>query len=59
MVAAAKKYGIEAFAFIVLELYNLGVIDKKSNRVLLDLEDGHLAMYIPKPAILTEATFWV
>ena len=54
---AVKKYGVEAFAFIILELYNPpgGSIDKVSNRVLLDLEDFYLKTLLPNYNILTEA----
>jgi group I intron endonuclease len=51
---AVKKYGIENFAFIVLELFPKNV-DIHTNRELLDLEDNYLSLLTPTYNILTEA----
>jgi len=51
---AVKKYGIENFAFIVLELYPKPV-NIHTNRELLDLEDTYLSLLTPTYNILTEA----
>nr|YP_010836059.1 hypothetical protein QLP54_mgp07 [Phyllosticta yuccae]WGC90074.1 hypothetical protein [Phyllosticta yuccae] len=51
---AVKKYGLENFAFIVLELY-YNVVTKKNNKELLDLEDKYLKLLLPNYNILTEA----
>lgn len=51
---AVKKYGIENFAFIVLELYPK-IVNKDTNRELLDLEDSYLSLLTPTYNILTEA----
>jgi group I intron endonuclease len=51
---AVRKYGIENFAFIVLELYP-DLITKENNKELLDLEDKYLKLLLPNYNILTEA----
>lgn len=51
---AVKKYGIENFAFIILELYPKPV-NIHTNRELLDLEDSYLSLLTPTYNILTEA----
>lgn len=51
---AVKKYDLENFAFIVLELYP-DVITKENNKELLDLEDKYLKLLLPNYNILTEA----
>ena len=52
--AAVKKYSLENFAFIVLELYP-DIISKENNKELLDLEDRYLKLLLPNYNILTEA----
>ena len=52
--AAVKKYGLENFSFIVLELY-LNIVTKENNKELLDLEDRYLKLLLPNYNILTEA----
>ena len=51
---AVKKYDIENFAFLVLELYP-DLITKENNKELLDLEDRYLKLLLPNYNILTEA----
>lgn len=51
---AVKKYGIEYFAFVILELYP-NIVTKENNRELLDLEDIYLKLLLPNYNILTEA----
>lgn len=51
---AVKKYGIENFAFIVLDLYP-HVVTKENNQELLLLEDKYLKLLLPNYNILTEA----
>jgi group I intron endonuclease len=51
---AVKKYNIENFAFLVLELYP-HIITKENNKKLLDLEDRYLKILLPNYNILTEA----
>lgn len=51
---AVRKYGIENFAFLVLELYP-DLITKENNKELLDLEDRYLKLLLPNYNILTEA----
>jgi group I intron endonuclease len=56
--AAVKKYGLNAFAFIVLEIYSPAggePVDRVTNRGLLDLEDFYLKTLLPNYNILTEA----
>jgi group I intron endonuclease len=52
--AAVKKYGLDKFAFLILELYP-NVITKENNKELLDLEDKYLKLLLPNYNILTEA----
>ena len=52
--SAVKKYGLENFAFIVLELYP-NIVTKENNKELLDLEDKYLKLLLPNYNILTEA----
>lgn len=51
---AVKKYDLQNFAFIVLDLYP-DVITKENNKELLDLEDKYLKLLVPNYNILTEA----
>lgn len=51
---AVKKYNLENFAFIVLELFP-EEINKINNKNLLDLEDFYLKSLLPNYNILTEA----
>ena len=51
---AVKKYGLENFSFIVLELYP-DIVTKENNKELLDLEDKYLKLLLPNYNILTEA----
>lgn len=52
--AAVKKYGLDNFAFLILELYP-NVVTKENNKELLDLEDRYLKTLLPNYNILTEA----
>jgi group I intron endonuclease len=51
---AVKKYNIENFAFLILELYP-NVVTKENNKELIDLEDKYLKLFLPNYNILTEA----
>lgn len=51
---ATTKYGINNFAFIVVELYP-EKINVENNKKLLDLEDFYLKCLLPNYNILTEA----
>ena len=51
---AVKKYGIDNFAFLVLELFPEKV-NVENNKKLLDLEDFYLKSLLPNYNILTEA----
>lgn len=51
---AVKKYKLENFAFLVLELYP-NVVTKENNKELMDLEDKYLKLLLPNYNILTEA----
>lgn len=51
---AVKKYKLENFAFIILELYP-NIVTKENNKELLDLEDKYLKYLLPNYNILTEA----
>lgn len=51
---AVRKYGLENFAFIVVELFPEKV-NKENNKKLLDLEDFYLKSLLPNYNILTEA----
>lgn len=54
--AAVKKYGLENFAFLILDLYP-DVITKENNKELLNLEDKYLKLLLPNYNILTEAGY--
>jgi group I intron endonuclease len=51
---AVKKYKLDNFAFIVLELFPV-IVDRENNKKLLDLEDFYLKSLLPDYNILTEA----
>lgn len=51
---AVKKYELNNFAFIILELYP-NIVTKENNKELLDLEDKYLKLFLPNYNILTEA----
>jgi len=51
---AVKKYKLNCFAFIILELFP-EVVTKENNKELLDLEDFYLKTLLPNYNILTEA----
>ena len=51
---AIKKYKLENFAFIVLELFPK-IVTKENNKELIDLEDKYLKLLLPNYNILTEA----
>lgn len=51
---AVQKYGIDNFAFMVLELYP-NVVTKENNKELMNLEDKYLKLFLPNYNILTEA----
>lgn len=52
--SAVKKYKLNNFAFIILELYP-DIVTKENNKELLDLEDRYLKLLLPNYNILTEA----
>uniref|UniRef100_UPI00211539AC hypothetical protein n=1 Tax=Aspergillus sclerotioniger TaxID=319627 RepID=UPI00211539AC len=51
---AIKKYKLENFAFMILELYP-NIVTKENNKELMDLEDKYLKLLLPNYNILTEA----
>lgn len=51
---AVKKYKLDNFSFIILELFP-EVINKENNKLLLDIEDFYLKSLIPNYNIVTEA----
>ena len=51
---AVKKFGITKFAFIIIELFPK-IVDKLTNKELLDREDFYLKFLLPNYNILTEA----
>jgi group I intron endonuclease len=51
---AVRKYGIDNFAFIILELFPEEV-NKENNKKLLNIEDFYLKSLLPNYNILTEA----
>ena len=51
---AIKKYKIENFAFLILELYP-NIVTKENNHELINLEDKYLKSLLPNYNILTEA----
>lgn len=52
--AAVKKYKLENFTFLILELYP-NIVNKENNKELLDMEDKYLKTLLPNYNILTEA----
>lgn len=52
--SAVKKYKLNNFALIILELYP-NIVTKENNKELLDLEDKYLKLLLPNYNILTEA----
>lgn len=52
--SAVKKYKLDNFALIILELYP-NIVTKENNKELLDLEDKYLKLLLPNYNILTEA----
>jgi group I intron endonuclease len=52
--AAVNKYGLNNFAFLILDLYP-DVVTKENNKELLNLEDKYLKLLLPNYNILTEA----
>jgi len=51
---AVKKYKLNNFAFLILELFP-EIVNKENNKKLLDLEDFYLKSLLPNYNILTEA----
>lgn len=51
---AVRKYKIDNFAFLVLDLFP-EIVNKENNKKLLDLEDFYLKWLLPNYNILTEA----
>ena len=51
---AVRKYGLNNFSFIILELFPEEV-NKENNKKLLDIEDFYLKSLLPNYNILTEA----
>jgi len=51
---AVKKYGLNNFAFIILDLFPY-IVNKENNKELLNLEDTYLKLLLPNYNILTEA----
>jgi group I intron endonuclease len=51
---AVHKYGLENFAFVILDLYP-NIVTKENNKELLNLEDKNLKLLVPNYNILTEA----
>jgi site-specific DNA-adenine methylase len=52
--AAVKKYKIDNFAFIILEVF-AEEVNKENNKQLLDMEDYYLKSLLPDYNIVTEA----
>jgi len=52
--AAVKKYKIDNFAFMVLQVFP-EIVSKENNKKLLDLEDYYLKSLLPDYNIVTEA----
>jgi group I intron endonuclease len=52
--SAVKKYNLENFAFLILELYP-NIVTKENNKELINLEDKYLKLFLPNYNILTEA----
>ena len=51
---AVRKYKLDNFAFLILELFT-EIVNKENNKKLLDLEDFYLKSLLPNYNILTEA----
>ncbi len=51
---AVRKYKLDNFAFIILELFS-EIVTKENNKKLIDLEDFYLKSLLPNYNILTEA----
>jgi group I intron endonuclease len=51
---AIRKYKLENFSFLILELFP-EIVNKENNKKLLDLEDIYLKSLLPNYNILTEA----
>jgi group I intron endonuclease len=51
---AVRKYGLENFSFIIVELFPY-IVNKENNKLLLDMEDFYLKSLLPNYNILTEA----
>lgn len=51
---AVKKYKLNSFSFIILELFE-EIVSRENNKKLLDLEDFYLKSLLPNYNILTEA----
>lgn len=51
---SVKKYGLQSFAFIVLELFP-EVVNQENNKKLLNIEDFYIKSLLPDYNILTEA----
>ena len=51
---AVRKYKLENFAFLILELFT-EIVNQENNKKLLDLEDYYLKSLLPNYNILTEA----
>lgn len=47
--SAVKKYKLNNFAFIILELYP-NIVTKENNKELLDIEDRYLKLLLPSRA---------
>jgi hypothetical protein len=52
--AAVKKYKIDNFAFIILDIF-IEKVNKENNRQLLDMEDYYIKSLLPDYNIVTEA----
>ena len=51
---AVRKYKLDNFAFLILELFT-EIVNQENNKKLLDLEDFYLKSLLPNYNILTEA----
>lgn len=52
--AAVRKYKIENFAFIILDIFR-EVVNQENNKQLLDMEDYYIISLLPDYNIVTEA----
>jgi hypothetical protein len=52
--AAVKKYKIDNFAFIILDIFT-EIVNKENNKQLLDMEDYYIKSLLPDYNIVTEA----